>query len=246
MRAPADLRFGFQPASIIVTGAASGIGRATAKLAADQGLAVIGWDVDAYGLAAMRDEIVAAGGSFTGYVADITSPQSVQHAMQASARNLAPRYLVNNAGPPSTAALRFDAAIAGSLIATQCVTRRWLEAEPADPVLVNVVSIAGNLLGLAEWYSAAKAGIMGYTRHLAVGRPHRLRANAVAPGLINTPRVQDTLVSDRGRDIVSRNPMRRVGEPEEIASVVLFLLSPAAAYVNGAMVVADGGSSLTF
>jgi NAD(P)-dependent dehydrogenase (short-subunit alcohol dehydrogenase family) len=240
------LRFGFPSASIVVTGAASGIGRATARLAADQGLAVIGWDVDGDGLAAIENEIEAAGGSFAGYVTDISSPQSVHGAMQATARDRPVRYLVNNAGPPSTAALPFDAAIAGSLIATQRVTARWLETAPADPVVVNVVSIAGNLLGLAEWYSAAKAGIMGYTRHLAVQRPGGLRANAVAPGLINTPRVQRTLESERGRDIVSRNPLRRVGKPEEIASVVLFLLSPAAAYVNGAMVVADGGSSLTF
>jgi NAD(P)-dependent dehydrogenase (short-subunit alcohol dehydrogenase family) len=245
----APRNYGFEPgAAIIITGAASGIGRQTALEAHRQGLDVLAWDLDADGLDNLKAEVEAASPGqarvFETSTVDISAAEAVKSLMARAMKTQAPRYLVNNAGPPSGADLPFERAIGMSLIATREITRLWLDGEPGEPVAVNVASVAGNLLGLGEWYSAAKAGLVGYTRHLAVARPQGLRVNAVAPGLIDTPRVTATLTSERGRDIVKRNPLGRAGRAEEVASVIMFLLSPAASLVNGALVVCDGGSSL--
>lgn len=241
--------YGFDGGVVIVTGAASGIGRETALEANRQGLGVLAWDLNADGLARLKDEVAAAGARsdalFETGIVDISDAEVVRSTMARAMEAHAPCFLVNNAGPPSGADLPFEQAIGMSLVATREMTRLWLEGKPDQPVAVNVASVAGNLLGLAEWYSAAKAGIVGYTRSLAVSRPGGLRINAVAPGLIDTARVATTLTTERGQGIVSRNPMQRAGRPEEVAAVIMFLLSPAASYVNGALIVCDGGSSLT-
>ncbi|WP_380871668.1 gluconate 5-dehydrogenase [Sphingomonas sp. DBB INV C78] len=246
MSTPQDRNFGFDTGTVIITGAASGIGRETALEAKRQGLGVIAWDINAAGLEGLAGELRATGRVqlVETAVVDISDIDAVAAAMRAVTAAHKPRYLVNNAGPPSGADLPFERAIANSLVATREITRLWLDGEPSDPVAVNVASVAGNLLGLGEWYSAAKAGIVGYTRSLAVSRPGGLRVNAVAPGLIDTARLQATLETERGKDIVKRNPLGRAGRPEEVAAAIMFLLSPSASLINGTLLVCDGGSSL--
>jgi NAD(P)-dependent dehydrogenase (short-subunit alcohol dehydrogenase family) len=123
------------------------------------------------------------------------------------------------------------------------VASQWLDRDrPADCALVNVASVAGNLLGTApDWYPASKAAIMGWTRHLASYRIADVRANAVAPGMTDTPRLAGFADSELGRRIVARVPVGRMGTADELAWPILFLLSPLASYVNGVLLTVDGG-----
>jgi 3-oxoacyl-[acyl-carrier protein] reductase len=121
----------------------------------------------------------------------------------------------------------------------------WIEHCPtAAAALVNVSSIAGNFQGggqsIQPFYPASKAAIVGYTRYLATRYRGAPRANAVAPGLVITPRTIPFLDMPVIAETAARIPMGRLGFPEEIASAVLFLLSPAAGYINGVLLPVDG------
>ena len=237
--------FGFRGGdAIIVTGAASGIGRATAAEAARQGLRVLAWDMNLPALSRAVVEITAEGGTAVPVGVDITDARQLEGAVEESGVWGVPRYLVNNAGPPSTAELALDDALSASVGATQRVTTAWLGmGELEGRAVVSVASITA-LVGAPGWYPVAKAAIAAYTRSLAVGRPGGIRANAVAPGLTDTPRTADLLRSDQGQGLVRRNPLARAARPEDVAHACLFLLSPAAAYVNGVTLVVDGGQTL--
>ncbi len=109
--------------------------------------------------------------------------------------------------------------------------------------MVTVTSRAGVYSGsyVPAYYATGKAGLVGYVLHLAASRPRGIRANAVAPGVIGTPRGQAYLASDQGRAMIDAIPMRRPGTPAEVASVICFLASQASSYVNGVTVAVDGG-----
>ena len=153
------------------------------------------------------------------------------------------RYLVNNAGPASATPTPFADGLVQGAGSVDLVTRAWLATSPPEgAAVVSVASVAGNILGGdPDWYGATKAAIGGYTRHLAVQQAGRVRANAVAPGMIATPRSKAFAQSERLQQALARNPLGRMGEPDEVAWTILFLLSPRAAYVNGVVLVVDGG-----
>ncbi|MFC0527275.1 SDR family NAD(P)-dependent oxidoreductase [Phytohabitans kaempferiae] len=241
------VHLGFTPGdTVIVTGAGSGIGRATAFAAAALGLRVVAWDIDGAAAAATAD---AVGGATVAATVDVGDDEQVGAALA----GLGPvRYLVNNAGPPSGVERPFDEGILLGAGSVRRVTTAWLatplppasvpgSAEPRRAV-VNVASVAGTTIGASpDWYPAAKAAIAGYTRHLAACRAGEVRANAVAPGMINTPRLAGFAASPVGQRALARVPLGRLGAPENVAHAILFLLSPLAAYVNGVVLVVDGG-----
>ena len=232
---------------MVVTGAGSGIGRATAVNAAAVGLSVAAWDINGDSVAATVRDIKEAGGEAVAVSADVTDDDEVANALSVSAELGGLRYLVNNAGPASAAELEFDDAIVTGIGSMRRVATAWLGRGPQDQAaLVNVASVAGNLIGTApDWYPAIKAGIMGYTRHLAVYRSDVVRVNAVAPGMTDTPRLAGFAASELGQRVLARIPLHRMASPDEISWGILFLLSPLASYINGILLTVDGGWTVT-
>lgn len=221
---------------VVVTGAGSGIGKATSILAARAGLNVACWDLDETSASATATEV-----SGTSAKVDVTDEAQIRAAF--AALGASPRYVVNNAGPPSALPRPFDdglSAVAGSM---EKVVRIWLETTPPQhAALVNVASVAGNVIGsVPDWYCAGKAAVTGYTRHLALLHGSTVRVNAVLPGMVATPRSAGFADSPALRAALERNPLGRMAEPDEIGWAILFLLSPRAGYVNGAELVIDGG-----
>jgi NAD(P)-dependent dehydrogenase (short-subunit alcohol dehydrogenase family) len=238
---------GFRRGDVLaVTGAASGIGRATATLAARAGLTVACWDVDDARLDAAVAEIRSAGGAAQAVHCDVTRPDQVAAAWAATARLGPPRFLASNAGPSSAARLTLEEGLtlaAGSMAA---VTEHWLagHGEAAESVVftASVSGIFGATPNGAAWYSAAKAAITAYAREIAVHRKGRPRANVVAPGVTITPRTARLSESETGRRMAARVPLGRLGTAAELAAPICFLLSPAASYVNGAVLPVDGAA----
>jgi 3-oxoacyl-[acyl-carrier protein] reductase len=232
--------------TVVVTGAGSGIGRAIALLAASLGLRVSAWDLNPDSVAGTAAQIIAGGGSAVAVEADVSDPAAVAAGFAATGAGPV-RYLVNNAGPSSGVDLAFNDALTATAGSVQLVTDTWLRTEPPQgSAVVNIASVAGNLVGTdSPWYCAGKAAIAGYTRYLATRAAPRVRANAIAPGLIATPRMAGFEQTELGASLISRNPMRRAGLAEDVAAAVLFLLSPAAAYVNGTLLPVDGGWMVT-
>jgi len=239
-----------EDATVIVTGAGSGIGSAASRLLAEIGLAVAVWDLNAEAAERIAAEINASGGRAQAFVADVSDEEAVMGAHRATQKALPPaRFLVNNAGPSSFISLGFSDALRVAAGSMETVTRLWL-ANPASEggALVNVSSVAGALTGAGanEWYAAAKAAIAGYTRYLGLHRPNGIRANAVAPGTIDTPRTAGLVDSEYGQQILARNPMQRFGAPEDVAWAMAFLLSPRSEYLNGLLLPVDGGALLVY
>jgi|SRR6185437_12891772 len=237
---PDNLGFGAGD-GIVVTGAGSGIGRATALGAGSLGLEVHAWDLDGE----KAEETVAlvreAGGQAQGSRVDVTD--SAQIGASFSSLRRPARFLVNNAGPASGSARPFADGLTAGVGSVEAVTSRWLDGEvPPGAAVVNVASVAGSVIGSdCSWYSATKAAIVGYTRHLAANESERIRANAVSPGTIATPRVEGFAATSAGARAVARIPLGRIGSPEEVSWAILFLLSPLAGYVTGVALVVDGG-----
>jgi len=237
----------------LVTGGGRGIGAATARLLASQGAAVALAARTGDEVASVAEEIEARGGAALPLVVDVTDEASIASGFQRVRSELGPvTILVNNAGTPGVplpvAALQpdswrhaFEVNVTGAFLCArealpQMAAENWGR-------IVNVSSAAARhpAAGMAA-YSASKGGIGQLTKSLAAAWAPRIRVNAVAPGWIATPLTQ-TLQDDpeRSRPILSRTPMGRWGEPEEVAGGVVFMASPAARFVTGAILAVDGG-----
>lgn len=242
------INLGFEPDdTILVTGAAHGIGRAVAAHAAEIGLAVSAWDIDAEGLDALADEVRAAGGRIHLHVGNALDASVIREGVAGARTALGQiSHVVHTASPSSTSPLTFDEAVTTCIGGVRQLTEEWLASgAPKHASTVVIVSVAGTHFATANpWYSAAKAGLAGYVRHLAGFRADEVRPNAIAPGLVDTPRLADFAKSELGRQIVSRNPLGRLGTPDELAWATLFLLSPLASYINGTVLTVDGGWTL--
>jgi NAD(P)-dependent dehydrogenase (short-subunit alcohol dehydrogenase family) len=242
-------KFGFSAGtSILVTGAGSGIGRATALRAAEQGLGVSAWDIDPRGLATLVDEVALLGSRIHTWVADVRDSDAVTEGVSSATAALGNIALLhNNAGPPSSADLDFDDAVVACVGSVRRVTDAWAATGPgAGAAMVVTSSVAGNLVGTASnWYSASKAALAGYVRHLAAHRASEFRSNAVAPGMTDTPRLAGFAQTETGQRVLARIPLRRMGAADDIAYATLFLLSPTAAYINGVFLPVDGGWTVT-
>lgn len=235
-------------ASVVVTGAGSGIGRSTARICAEAGLRVALWDVIPESVESLREEQSHAGATAFVATVDVLDEAEIAAGFAATQRAFGHiDYLVNNAGPANATAVTFAEGLVMAAGSMANVTSAWLALGRREgDAVVNVSSVAGNITGAGAepWYPAAKAAIAGFTRHLALRRPGGIRANAVAPGLVDTPRMVTYMNSDVGKSMIARNPMGRAGLPDDIGATICFLLSPAASYINGVVLPVDGGAQI--
>ena len=245
----------------VVTGAGSGIGRATALGLAQRGGKVVVADVNSNAVASVVAEITGAGGTATAVTADMTQPRQIDAMLdQAVAAYGRLDVLHNNAfGVPSTLQGRrmarvaemdqnvWDYTLQVGLTAVMQATRGVLPImlRQGGGAIVNTASISGLFgdYGIAA-YNAMKAGVVNFTRVVAMEyAPHNIRCNCICPGAIDTPLLRRSLDTIQGfaQATEAAIPMGRLGRPEEMANVVMFLASDLASYVTGAAYVADGG-----
>jgi len=240
----------------IVTGAGSGIGQSTSILAAQMGLKVAAWDMNPAGAHATVERAGDYGHLITPIIANLSSAEQIEAAFAETLEKVGkPTLLVNNAGPTILGQkLPFGAAVEEALGSIHNITEKFLALEPGPGAsVVNISAVSGPIAGGTGndpagvgWYAAAKAGIAGYTKWCATEFATVARFNSIAPGgPIITPRNAAFIQSAGMQERIARNPMRRAGTPEEIAAGILFLWSPAASYVNGHLLVIDGGLTLT-
>ncbi len=250
-----NIRFGLAGRVIVVTGGAQGIGEACARRLVADSASVALWDVDDARGAALASSLVASGARAIFHHCDVASHADVDAALAATLAALGRiDGLVNNAGIfKSTPFLDiseadWDAVIAvnlkGHFLVGQAVARQ-IVAQGGGGAIVNMSSVNARLtIASIASYNASKGGIDQLTRVMALAlAEHGIRVNGVAPGTIATElAAKAVLTSEEAKArILSRTPMKRLGEPAEIANVVAFLLSDAASYMTGDTVLVDGG-----
>jgi 3-oxoacyl-[acyl-carrier protein] reductase len=246
-----------QPRTAIVTGSARGIGAAVAKRLSSDGYSVAILDLDENACKAVADEITSSGGSALPVAVDVTDEESVEHAVAHVAEALgAPTVLINNAGITRDNLLfrmtteDWDAVmnvhLRGSFLMSRATQKYMTEAKWGRIVNLSGTSALGNR-GQAN-YSAAKAGLQGFTKTLAIelGK-FGVTVNAIAPGFIETEMTMNTATrmgipfeefkAARAEQI----PVGRVGQPEDIAATVSFFVRDESSFVSGQVIYVAGG-----
>ncbi|MHB1395230.1 MAG: 3-oxoacyl-[acyl-carrier-protein] reductase [Thermoleophilia bacterium] len=236
----------------LVTGAARGIGRATAEALAAAGASVaINYQSSREAAAALAASLGEMGAEVVLAQGDVSDAAQAAAIVETTEAALGPiTILVNNAGLTRDGLLArmseedFDAVIdtslKGAFLMSRAVARGMMKARAGN--IINVSSVIGRRgnAGQAN-YAAAKAGLIGLTKSLARElAPRGVRVNAVAPGYVVTDMTAQ-LPDEIKERIMTSTPLGRLATPEEVASVIVFLASPAAAYITGAVIPVDGG-----
>ncbi|HEX4756634.1 MAG TPA: SDR family oxidoreductase [Terracidiphilus sp.] len=254
-RASQDNAFRLDGRYALVTGGASGIGEATVKELVRAGAFVWIADIDV----PAAEELARSVGSSNALHLDVTSPASIAAAVGKLERL---DILVNNAGIGHVGSIEttepedFDRLLNVNVRSVYLVTRAFLPLlfsaityHEAVGAIINIGSVSG-MVGIKQRfaYCMSKGAVLSMTRQLAVEYPKTLRVNAVCPGTVQTPFVEGYLEKfhkhnkeEMRAELRARQPVGRLGRPEEVASLVHYLASDEAAFVNGSCVTIDGG-----
>ena len=242
--------------SAVVTGAAAGIGRATAELFAREGARLVLADINADGLSALRDSLGDVTGDVTVLTADVSKPEDVRRMIEVAVEEYGRLDIViANAGIIPLASVveatldDWDEVMAidgrGMFLTCKYAIEQMMSSGGGSIVCLSSISgVAGQ--PRQSTYGPAKFVASGLTKHLAVEWAGRgIRVNAVAPGTINTERVQRLPEEPGGTEyleaVKAAHPMGRLGEPSEVAKAILFLASDEASFITGAILPVDGG-----
>lgn len=246
----------FHNKTVLITGGSSGIGRATALMFAKAGANVCVADVNDAGGEATAQAITEAGGNAHYVRCNVGDSEQVQAIVAACvARFGALHYAVNSAGISGTMLqpiTQTDEAVFDSVMAVN-VRGVWLCMKYQIPAIlqsgggaiVNLASVAG-LIGAAggSAYTASKHAVIGMTKAVALEfARHGVRVNAVCPSYIDTPMVADVMAQDAktAQRVPVASPMKRLGEPNEVASAIVYLCGEGASFINGTTLAIDGG-----
>lgn len=236
----------------VVTGGGSGIGAATSRRLAADGFRVAIWDLNESGARAVADRIKADGGVALAVQVNVADAQAVNLALEVTNKNLGPPVaLVNCAGIRDLTPFLDITAEDWNKIITVCLSGPFFCTQAVAPAMkklgggaiVNVASICA-LTSRPDRtaYVAAKTGLLGFTRSTAQDLgPSGIRVNSVAPGFISTPLQAQSLQRPESQNMIAAVPLRRVGQPEDVADVISFLCSDASRYVTGTIIPVDGG-----
>lgn len=249
--------------AVIITGAASGIGRASALLFAREGARLTLADIDKEGLEETASAIRATGGQVLTVPADVRSEEAINRLVSAAVErygrldvmfNCAGVVLVGNAENTAEADWNFvqDVNLKSVFLGSKRAIAEF--RRQGGGVILNMASMSG-LIANANYaaYNAAKAGVINLTRNLALDyAAHNIRVNCICPGSIDTPMLRKQINTSpdgpereaRVRNINAAIPMGRMGTAEEVASVALFLASDESAYCTGGAFVVDGGYTI--
>ncbi len=237
----------------LVTGAGRGNGAAIARGLAAAGAEVIVTDIDKEAARAIADSIVADGGRARGFMLDVTDEEGCRKLAQDLSLLVGPiRILVNNAGIFLRGNLvtedgrdRWDQTMAVNVQGPFNVTMAFVQQlKLTRGTIVNIASINSYVAAAGSGaYPVSKGALAQLTRVLAAElAPDGVRVNALAPGIIATAMTEPTRADPRRLEaFLAHVPMKRVGEPEELAGPVVFLCSDAASYITGAILPVDGG-----
>jgi NAD(P)-dependent dehydrogenase (short-subunit alcohol dehydrogenase family) len=242
--------------SAVVTGAAAGIGRATAELFARQGARLVLADINTDGLTALRDSLGEVTDDIAVVTADVSKPEDVRRMIEVAVEQYGRLDIaVANAGIIPLASVveatldDWDEVMAvdgrGMFLTCKYAIEQMMTSGGGSIVCLSSISgVAGQ--PRQSTYGPAKFVASGLTKHLAVEWASRgIRVNAVAPGTINTERVQRLPDEPGGTEyleaVKAAHPMGRLGEPSEVANAILFLASDEASFITGAILPVDGG-----
>jgi NAD(P)-dependent dehydrogenase (short-subunit alcohol dehydrogenase family) len=243
----------------LISGGASGIGKATALLFAQEGAAVAVADINQQAGAQVVDEILAKGGKAIFIPCDVTQDEDCRRAVHLTWRTLAGLdILFNNAGiirradVVETSEADWDLVLAVNLKSVFLMSKYAVQimAQTGGGSIINTSSAWGLRGGAkAVSYCAAKGAVVNMTRAMAIDHgPQDIRVNCICPGDTDTPMLRDEarqLGQDEGQFMAeaAQRPLGRYAQAQEIAQAVLYLASPAASYVTGSALVIDGGGS---
>lgn len=241
----------------IITGARRGMGRTHALTLAKAGAKVVVSDISLEDCQKVCEEIKKAGGQALALKCDVSKKAEVDEMVKKTIEKWGKiDILVNNAGIAQFVPFlemkeedwdrTLDINLKGYFLCAQSVVKEMVK-QKSGGVIINIASIAMGQVGVGfpnlAHYCASKGGIVGMTETLALElAPYNIRVNVVSPGAIDTPMVGSIKDDPKAlEEFLSRIPMKRMGKPEEVANLVLFLASDKSSYITGSTIVIDGG-----